>query len=399
MINWFAKPTETPAIMDRVLIALALPVAVSAWVFGPMVLAHCAVALAAGAGFESVCRFARNRTPWPFADRSVPVTCLLIALAMPPSAPLWLSVVAVGIGVVLAKELYGGLGRNVFNPAMAGYAAVLAAYPQALTYTDATTGATALDALRFRGAMTIDEASGGPAFGVLGGAGFEWGERRGSCRRPVSAAGSRGALAPAGGGAGRLGFAGGDLPRRRQLGEFGFAGVPLVRRRVHVGGLFHRHGPRYRPAGRRPPVVVRARRGRSWCSPFAPPAAIPTVWPSPCCWQSRDAGAGSAARGEERTGTVIDPAATLAAFVRHRLADEEPARASSPTSQPIPKRPLGGAPPARFATAIDHSLVRRIVLRSVAARRRRRRASGVVRRRDPREGARQPPSGANARPA
>ena len=174
MINWFAKPTETPAIMDRVLIALALPVAVSAWVFGPMVLAHCAVALAAGAGFESVCRFARNRTPWPFADRSVPVTCLLIALAMPPSAPLWLSVVAVGIGVVLAKELYGGLGRNVFNPAMAGYAAVLAAYPQALTYTDATTGATALDALRFRGTMTIDEASGGPAFGVLGGAGFEW---------------------------------------------------------------------------------------------------------------------------------------------------------------------------------------------------------------------------------
>ena len=146
MINWFAKPTETPAIMDRVLIALALPVAVSAWVFGPMVLAHCAVALAAGAGFESVCRFARNRTPWPFADRSVPVTCLLIALAIPPSAPLWLSVVAVGIGVVLAKELYG------FNPAH-GRITPRCWRPirRRSPTTDATTGATALDAAALSG--------------------------------------------------------------------------------------------------------------------------------------------------------------------------------------------------------------------------------------------------------
>ena len=104
----------------------------------------------------------------------MPVTALLIALAMPPTAPLWVPVVAVAIGVVLAKELYGGLGRNVFNPAMAGYAAVLAAYPQALASVDATSGATALDALRFRGALTIDEVSGGAAFGVVGGAGFEW---------------------------------------------------------------------------------------------------------------------------------------------------------------------------------------------------------------------------------
>ena len=149
-------------------------VGVSTWVFGPLVLAHCAVALLAGAACDSACRWARHRRFRPFADRSVPVTALLIALAMPPMAPLWVPVVAVAIGVVLAKELYGGLGRNVFNPAMAGYAAVLAAYPQALASVDATSGATALDALRFRGALTIDEVSGGAAFGVVGAAGFEW---------------------------------------------------------------------------------------------------------------------------------------------------------------------------------------------------------------------------------
>lgn len=184
---WLAKPTTTPAVMERVLFALLPAVGVSAWVFGPWVLAHCAATLAAGGVFEALCQWARRRWPAPaaslsgqetprrpFADRSVPVTCLLIALGLPPSAPLWIGVVAAGVGVVLAKELYGGLGRNVFNPAMAGYAAVLAAYPQALTYTHAETGATALDALRFRGAVTTGETMAGPAFGLLGGAGFEW---------------------------------------------------------------------------------------------------------------------------------------------------------------------------------------------------------------------------------
>ena len=141
--------------MDRVLIALAPATLAGVWAFGPMVLAHCAVALAAGAAFDGACQWLRKRTFMPFVDRSVPVTCLLIALALPPTAPLWIGALAVGIAIVLAKELYGGLGRNVFNPAMAGYAAVLVAYPQALAYVDAISGATALDALAFRGAKTI----------------------------------------------------------------------------------------------------------------------------------------------------------------------------------------------------------------------------------------------------
>lgn len=168
--------------MDRVTLALLPAVAATAWAFGPMALAHCTAALATGAVVDAAANRLRHRQPaklWPvpFADRSVPVTCLLIALALPPTAPLWIGPVAVGIALVLAKELYGGLGRNVFNPAMAGYAAVLLAYPQALTYlhaVDAETGATALDALRFRGGATIAEAADGGTFGVAGDVRFEW---------------------------------------------------------------------------------------------------------------------------------------------------------------------------------------------------------------------------------
>ena len=159
--------------MDRVLIALVPAVAAATWAFGPLVLAQCAVALIAGAAFDVLCLALRKRPVRPFVDRSTPVTCLLIALGVPPLAPLWIVAVAVAIAIVLAKELYGGLGRNVFNPAMAGYAAVLVAYPQALAYIDATTGATALDALRFRGGATVADTASGPAFGLVGGAGFE----------------------------------------------------------------------------------------------------------------------------------------------------------------------------------------------------------------------------------
>ena len=159
--------------MDRVLIALVPAIGAATWAFGPLVLAQCAVALVAGIASDGLCQALRKRPLRPFADRSTPLTCLLIAVGIPPLAPLWIVAVAVGIAIVLAKELYGGLGRNVFNPAMAGYAAVLVAYPQALAYIDATSGATALDALRFRGGATVADTTSGPAFGLVGGTGFE----------------------------------------------------------------------------------------------------------------------------------------------------------------------------------------------------------------------------------
>jgi len=54
-------------------------------------------------------------------------------LCIPPLAPWWISCIAMLFAIVFAKHLYGGLGQNVFNPAMVGYVVVLISFPQAMT--------------------------------------------------------------------------------------------------------------------------------------------------------------------------------------------------------------------------------------------------------------------------
>lgn len=66
-------------------------------------------------------------------DNTAAVTGLLLGLALPPYAPWWVSAVAVISAIVLAKQLYGGLGANPFNPAMVGYGLVLISFPVAMT--------------------------------------------------------------------------------------------------------------------------------------------------------------------------------------------------------------------------------------------------------------------------
>ncbi|MDP6968753.1 MAG: RnfABCDGE type electron transport complex subunit D [Gammaproteobacteria bacterium] len=113
-------------------------------------------------------------------DGSVIVTALLLALALPPMAPWWLVSTATLFAVVFAKHLYGGLGNNPFNPAMAGYAICLIAFPASMTIwtspyayldladqwlwfwteqgqLDAITQATPLDAIKHLQGNTVDE--------------------------------------------------------------------------------------------------------------------------------------------------------------------------------------------------------------------------------------------------
>ncbi|MCL1476902.1 electron transport complex subunit RsxD [Marinobacter sp. M3C] len=66
-------------------------------------------------------------------DNTAAVTGLLLGLSLPQFAPWWVSVVAVFSAIVVAKQLYGGLGSNPFNPAMVGYALVLISFPLAMT--------------------------------------------------------------------------------------------------------------------------------------------------------------------------------------------------------------------------------------------------------------------------
>jgi len=66
-------------------------------------------------------------------DSSALVTALLLALALPPLAPWWITVLAVFFAIAFAKQLYGGLGYNPFNPAMTGYVLVLISFPVQMT--------------------------------------------------------------------------------------------------------------------------------------------------------------------------------------------------------------------------------------------------------------------------
>jgi electron transport complex protein RnfD len=69
-------------------------------------------------------------------DFSAVITGLLLALSMPPGFPLWMGAVAGFVAIALGKALFGGIGFNVFNPALVGRAFVQAAFPQAIaTYT------------------------------------------------------------------------------------------------------------------------------------------------------------------------------------------------------------------------------------------------------------------------
>jgi electron transport complex protein RnfD len=70
------------------------------------------------------------------SDYSAVITGLLLALTLPPGFPLWMGAVAGIVAIALGKALFGGIGFNVFNPALVGRAFVQAAFPTAIaTYT------------------------------------------------------------------------------------------------------------------------------------------------------------------------------------------------------------------------------------------------------------------------
>lgn len=66
-------------------------------------------------------------------DGSALITACLLALALPPLVPWWLTVIASIFAIIIAKQLYGGLGFNLFNPAMVGYIVVMISFPREMT--------------------------------------------------------------------------------------------------------------------------------------------------------------------------------------------------------------------------------------------------------------------------
>jgi len=126
---------DVASVMRQVLYALIPAAAVHVWYFGPGLILNMLVAVTFCVGGESAMLHARGKDIAPVVrDFSAVVTALILAFALPPLTPWWVTATAALFGIVVVKHLYGGLGFNIFNPAMAGYVVVLVAFPTYLNF-------------------------------------------------------------------------------------------------------------------------------------------------------------------------------------------------------------------------------------------------------------------------
>jgi electron transport complex protein RnfD len=196
--------------MRRVLYALAPAAVVYTWFFGYGLLINFSIAAIAAIVTEAAMLRLRGRsTRGAVHDGSALVTAALLSFALPPLVPFWIPALGSAIAITLAKQLYGGLGKNPFNPAMVGYVFLLVSFPVEMTQwipprmgdldyehlsivanlnysltgrlpttldIDALTRATPLDLVKegLRAARTFPELRGGSLFGDFGGRGWEW---------------------------------------------------------------------------------------------------------------------------------------------------------------------------------------------------------------------------------
>lgn len=120
--------SSTRKIMLDVLIALIPAVAVSTYMFGTRVLALCGLSMLACVFFEWLYRFLLKK-PLSIDDLSAPVTGLLLAMCLPVTTPYWVLLFGDFFAIVIVKQLYGGIGKNFMNPAMAGRVFLFIAFP------------------------------------------------------------------------------------------------------------------------------------------------------------------------------------------------------------------------------------------------------------------------------
>lgn len=203
----FIKPSAaTNRIMLNVVIALIPGTLAYIWFFGLGLLVNLVFAIFFALLFESLILLARKRPLKPYlSDYSAVVAAWLFALCLPMHSPWWLIATGIGFAMIAGKHLYGGLGFNLFNPAMVGYVVLLISFPVEMTtwfmprhisgeslnliesfsYSlglidihnwDALTSATPLDHYKTSLGMDmmISEIRQSPLFGDFGGVGWEW---------------------------------------------------------------------------------------------------------------------------------------------------------------------------------------------------------------------------------
>lgn len=124
----------TAKFMLWVMVAMLPALVVQCYFFGFGVLFQAVIAIALAVVIEvAVAKLRQKPTAFYLADLSGILTALILAMSIPPYAPYWIIVIGMIVSLVLAKHLYGGLGQNLFNPAMVAYALLLASFPVQMT--------------------------------------------------------------------------------------------------------------------------------------------------------------------------------------------------------------------------------------------------------------------------
>ncbi|WP_374498352.1 RnfABCDGE type electron transport complex subunit D [Vogesella indigofera] len=125
-----AKPATVSTVMLKVLAALLPGIALSVYCNGIGILLQLLLASLTALGAEAAMLRLRGVPVWPaLKDLSAIVTAWLLALSLPPLGGWWMIVTATLFAIIVAKQLYGGLGNNPFNPAMAGFALMVVSFP------------------------------------------------------------------------------------------------------------------------------------------------------------------------------------------------------------------------------------------------------------------------------
>ncbi len=118
--------------MWTVVACLMPPLFLSVFVFGIQTLVITAVSVISCVAVEAITQKGLNR-PVTINDGSAVITGILMAYVIPPSAPLWLPILGAIMAIYIGKHLLGGIGYNIFNPALLGRAFLMATFPVAMT--------------------------------------------------------------------------------------------------------------------------------------------------------------------------------------------------------------------------------------------------------------------------
>lgn len=126
------SPVNTRSLMLDVLIALAPALCFGIYFQGPRVLAMVLVSVLGCEGFEWLYRYLLKK-PQTGGDLSAAVTGVLLAYVCPVTLPYWTLLIGDFFAIIVVKQLFGGLGKNFLNPALAGRAFLMLSYPVFMT--------------------------------------------------------------------------------------------------------------------------------------------------------------------------------------------------------------------------------------------------------------------------